>query len=161
MNHYRYFSGIILLGFGIYFFGQQTNITLLNEYRTWPTLLIIVGLALLAQGYKGQEYEVILPGVIVAGFGFHFHVVERFSIWPDASGALVLFIALGLVLRYQKTGNGLIQGIIFLAIAGLIIFYDNLLSWLGSLGNNVDAIIQYWPLLLMILGIYLLFIKKK
>ncbi len=161
MKNQRYFPGIILLGFGTYFIWQQSNISFLSEYMTWPTLLIIVGIAFLVQGYKGKGYEAILPGVIFTGFGLHFHVVEVFSVWPDASGALILFIALGSILRYQKTGEGLAQGIIFLAIAGLMIFYDNLLGWLGLLGNKMNSILQYWPLLLMIIGIYLLFFRKK
>jgi len=161
MKNQRIFPGIILLGFGLYFFGQQVNITLLTEMMSWPTLMMIVGIAFLCQGYGGKDYDAILPGVILTGFGFHFHVVNRFSIWPDASGALILFIALGSILRYQKTGNGLFQGILFLAIAGLMIFYNKIMSWLGLLKNNVDSVIQYWPILLIVIGVYLLFFRKK
>lgn len=161
MKNQRYFPGIILLGFGLYFFTQQTKIPFLIEYMTWPTLLILVGFAFLTQGYKGNTYEAILPGVILTGFGFHFHVVEVFSIWPDASGALILFIALGFILRYQKSGDGLAPGILFLAIAGLLIFYDNILSWFGLLGDRINMALQYWPFLLIIIGIYLLFFRKK
>ena len=118
MKNQRIFPGIILLGFGIYFFWQEANISFFSEYMTWPTLIMIVGIAFLYQGYGGKDYDAILPGVILTGSGFHFHVVNRFSIWPDASGALILFIALGSILRYQKTGNGLFQGILFLAFAG-------------------------------------------
>ena len=143
MKNQRFFPGIILLGFGIYIIWQQANITFLQEYMTWPTLLVIVGLAFLAQGYGGRDYEAILPGVILTGFGLHFHVVEHFAIWPDVSGALVLFIALGSFVRYQKTGNGLGQGILFLALAGLMIFYDKIMSWFGLLTNSVDSIVQY------------------
>lgn len=161
MKNQRIFPGIILLGFGLYFFWQQTNITLFSEFMTWPTLLMIVGIAFLCQGYSGKDYEAIFPGVILTGFGFHFHVVDKFSIWPDASGALLLFIALGSVLRSQKTGNGLFQGILFLSLAGLIIFYNKILGWFGLLKNNVDAVAQYWPILLIIIGTYLLFFKRK
>lgn len=161
MKNQRYFPGIILLGFGIYYFWRQSNIPLFREYMTWPTLLAIIGIAFLVQGYKGDRYEAILPGVILTGFGLHFHVVEAVAIWPDASAALILFIALGSILRYQKTGDGLAQGILFLAFAGLMTFYDHILGWLGVLGNKMNSILQYWPLLLIIIGIYLLFFRKK
>ena len=161
MKNQRIFPGIILLGFGIYFFWQEANISFFSEYMTWPTLIMIVGIAFLYQGYGGKDYDAILPGVILTGFGFHFHVVNRFSIWPDASGALILFIALGSILRYQKTGSGLFQGILFLAFAGLMIFYQQLLGWLGLLTNKLDSVVQYWPILLIIIGVYLLFFKRK
>ncbi|WP_428909299.1 hypothetical protein [Niallia sp. Krafla_26] len=161
MKNQRFFPGIILLGFGIYIIWKQANITFLSEFMTWSTLLIIVGIAFLAQGYGGKDYEAIMPGVILTGFGLHFHLVNRLSIWPDASGALILFIALGSFLRYQKTSNGLGQGIIFLSLAGLMIFYEKIMGWLGLLTNKVDSIIQYWPILLIVVGIYLLFFKRK
>jgi hypothetical protein len=161
MKKQRIFPGIILLGFGIYFFWQQANITFFAEFMTWPTLIMIVGIAFLSQGYGGKDYDAILPGVILTGFGFHFHVVNRFSIWPDLVAALVLFIALGSILRYQKTGNGLFQGILFLALAGLMIFYNKIVGWFGLLTNQVDSVFQYWPILMIIIGVYLLFFKRK
>ena len=51
MKQQRIFPGIILIGFGAYFYLQQANIVLFQEFFTWPTLLIIVGLAFLGQGY--------------------------------------------------------------------------------------------------------------
>ena len=122
MKNQRIFPGIILVGFGIFFFWQQTNISLFSEFITWPTLLMIVGIAFLCQGYSGKDYESILPGVILTGFGVHFHVVNRLSIGLDSIGMFILIIALGFFLRYQKIRNGLFQGILFLALSRSLAF---------------------------------------
>lgn len=81
MKNQKIFPGLILLGFGLYFYLEHSQIDILKEYLTLPTLLIIVGIAFLGQGYGGKDYEAILPGVILTGFGIHFHIVNRLSIW--------------------------------------------------------------------------------
>ncbi|TYS19656.1 hypothetical protein FZC78_01100 [Rossellomorea vietnamensis] len=161
MKGQRLFPGMILIGFGIYFYLQQSNISIFREFYTWPTLLIIVGIAFLAQGYKGKDYEAILPGTILTGFGLHFHISSHIAIWPDHIGVFILIISLGCLLRYQKTGNGLFQGVLFLILAIILLFYDKVLLWLGILQGGVNIIRDFWPLIIVIIGIYLLFIKKK
>ncbi|MGW8901901.1 LiaI-LiaF-like domain-containing protein [Heyndrickxia sporothermodurans] len=162
MKNQKIFPGIILLGFGLYFFLTQNNhVTMLKEYLTWPTLLIIVGIAFLGQGYGGKDAESILPGVILVGFGLHFHIAGKLAIWPDHIGVFILIISLGFLLRYQKTGNGLFHGILFLFISIVLLFDDEVLKWMGLLENKAASIINFWPFLLIAIGLYLLFIKRK
>ena len=98
-------SGVIFIGFGVYFLLQQYNIHPFTDFHTWPTLLLIVGLGFIAQGYGGKDYDNILPGVVLTGLGIHFHVVNKLAVWPDHTGVFLLVIALGLLLKYVKTGN--------------------------------------------------------
>lgn len=160
MRNQRLFPGMILLGFGTYFFLQQIQIPMLQPFYTWPTLLIIVGSAFLIQGYGAKDYEAILPGVILAGFGLHFHIVNRLDIWPDHIGSFILIIALGFLLRYLKTGAGLFQGLLFLILAILLLFYDSILGWLGILQNSVSSVWRFWPLLLIAAGLFFLMKRK-
>ncbi len=118
MKNQRYFSGIIFIGFGGYFLLQHTNIVFLQQFSGWPSLLMIVGAALLGQGYIGHENELVFPGVILFGFGLHFFVVTYLHIWSDHIGIFILIIALAYILKYQKTGAGLSQGILFLDCCG-------------------------------------------
>ncbi|PLR83120.1 hypothetical protein CVD25_17520 [Bacillus canaveralius] len=161
MKNQRIFPGVILIGFGLYFYLQQSQFTLFQEFYTWPTLLMIVGIAFLGQGYGARDYEAILPGVILVGFGLHFHVVNRLEIWPDHIGTFILVIALGFLLRYQKVGNGLFQGLLFLALAALLMFYDKIANWFGLLENSVSLAWKFWPAVLVLIGVYMLFFKKK
>ena len=161
MRNQRFFPGIILIGFGAYFFLEQSNIPVLQPYFTWPSLLMIIGIAFLFQGYGTKEYHAILPGVILTGFGLHFHVVNRLEIWPDHIGIFILILALGLMLQHQKTGSGLFQGLLFLLLSILLLFYDRVIVWFGLLENGVSKVWKFWPVSLIFIGGYLLFIKKK
>jgi hypothetical protein len=161
MKNQRIFPGIILIGFGAYFFLQQSNIALFQEFYTWPTLLVIVGISFLAQGYGAKDYEAILPGVILTGFGLHFHIINHFALWPNHIGTFILIIALGFLLRYQKVRSGLFQGILFLVLALLLLFYDRVIAWLGILESTVSIAWKSWPIVLVLIGSYLLFVRKK
>ncbi|MBY0123983.1 LiaI-LiaF-like domain-containing protein [Bacillus sp. S/N-304-OC-R1] len=161
MKNQRIFPGIILIGFGAYFFLQQSNITVFQAYLTWPSLLMIIGVAFLFQGYGAKDYQAILPGVILTGFGLHFHVVNRLDIWPDHIGTFILIIALGFLLQYQKTRSGLFQGLLFLILASLLLFYDRVIGWFGLLETGVSAAWKFWPAIFILAGAYFLFIKKK
>jgi hypothetical protein len=161
MKNQKIFPGIILIGFGAYFFMQQSGISVFEKFYTWPTLLIIVGLAFLGQGYMAKDYEAILPGVILLGFGVHFHVVGHLAFWPNQIGTFILIIALGFFLRFQKTKSGLFQAFLFLILALLSLFYSKIASHLGLLENSVSIAWKFWPIILIVIGIYFLFIKKK
>jgi hypothetical protein len=159
MKNQRMFSGIVLLGVGLFFLSQQLSI--LTKYTTWPTLLIIAGAAFLFQAYGERNYEVILPGVILTGLGFHFHLVNILSIWPDITGAFILFIALGFILRSRKVGNSLMPGLFFLTLAAIMFFYNQIFSLLGLSVSHIGIIAKFWPLILILIGCYFLFFRKK
>lgn len=161
MKSQRIFPGIILIGFGAYFFLQQSGFTIFQSFYTWPTLLMIMGIAFLCQGYIGRDYEAIFPGVILLGFGVHFHVVGHLAFWPNQIGTFILIIAIAFFLRYQKTRTGLIQGILFLILALFSLFYDKIAHYLGILENGVSLGKKFWPIILIIVGVYSLVIKKK
>ncbi|KHD86900.1 LiaI-LiaF-like domain-containing protein [Heyndrickxia ginsengihumi] len=161
MKNQKIFPAVILIGFGLYFYLQRYHLEGMAQYFTWPTLLIIVGLAFLGQGYWGNDYEAILPGVILVGFGLHFHIVHKIAIWPDNIGIFILIISLGFLLRYQKTGDGLLYGLLFLLLSVVLLFSDKTLSWFGLVENNVSSLWNFWPAILVIIGFYLLIIKRK
>lgn len=161
MGKKHYFSGIILIGFGLYFYLQHLDIVQFEQLTDWPSLLIIVGFALLSQGYLGKESEMIFPGVVLLGFGVHFYVIEYLKIWPDHIGVFLLIISLGLLLKHQKTGNGLSQGLLFLIMAVGLLFEDRILDWFGFIEDKAQSVWQYWPIFLIVFGMFSLYSGKK
>ena len=154
-------SGIILFRFGIYFLLQQYQFSLFNGFYSWPTLFLIVGIAFLINGYGGKDYSFIFPGVLFTGIGIHFHIAQQLGGTIDFPGIFLLLISIGLLLSYIKTGNGLFQGILFLAISLLLLFFDKLKEWLLHSGHKLVWIDQAWPYLLIVFGLYFLFFHKR
>lgn len=151
----RIFPGIILIEFGLYFFLQQSAFIWVKPYLGWPALLLMTGVAFLVQGYKGDGG--ILPGVVLTGFGLHFYVVDYIGWWANDTGVFILIIALGFLLQYQKTGSGLLHGILFLLLAAITLFYETIKQWAGP----ADSLWPFWPLILISAGGYLLFVHKN
>jgi hypothetical protein len=161
MKNQRIFPGIILIGIGAYFFLQQVNISILPQAFTWPTLVLIIGIAFLAQGYVGKDYEAILPGVLLVGIGLYFDVLNHYVFWRNPAGAFVLMIGIGCLLRYQKTHSGLIQAVLFLILSIILLYYDKFSSEIGLLQNGFSIIWKFWPLIIIVIGFFLLSKKQK
>jgi hypothetical protein len=161
MKNQKIFSGIIFIGVGIFFFLQQTGMTLTPQFFTWPTLLMIAGIAFLAQGYIGQDFEAILPGTVLFGYGLHYHFLQSYAFFSNQAGSLVLFIGIGSLLRYFKTRSGLFQTILFLILAIFLLFYDKFTQDAGLLQNGVSIFWRFWPILLIGIGVFFLFKRKK
>jgi len=141
---------------------QQTGITIFPQFFSWPTLFIIVGAAFLGQGYSAREYEAILPGVILTGFGLHFHLAGHASFWPaDTSGMLILILSIGIFLRFLKTKTGLFQAIVFFLLAFLLLFNAKITGYFGVLQSGISFIWKFWPALIIVIGVYFLLKKKK
>ncbi|MEH7379763.1 DUF5668 domain-containing protein [Bacillus sp. JJ1533] len=161
MKKNNLFSGIILVGIGCYLLLQQLGIPVFTNFYSWQTLMIIVGIAFLVQGYVEKQPSNILPGFILVGFGFHFHSINQLTFWPKQPGMLLFIVGLGMLFTYFKTKNGLFHSVVLLLISLLFLNYSRFISWLGFLEGGLSFILDYWPLLLVGIGFYLLFIKKK
>ncbi|VEF47451.1 putative integral inner membrane protein [Bacillus freudenreichii] len=155
------FTGVIFLGFGLYFLLQQYNIQIFDDLYSWPTLIIIVGLGFLAQGYLAKDNEAILPGAIITGMGIHFHVVNKLDMWQDHAGVFLLLAAVGILLTYVKTGAGLMMGLLFLAAASLLLFFDRLANWAVERGHDISLISNFWPIFFIAAGAYFIFLQSK
>ncbi|WP_246940949.1 LiaI-LiaF-like domain-containing protein [Bacillus pinisoli] len=161
MKKQSVFPGIVLIGIGLYFLLDQLHFTALQVFYSWPTLLVIIGVAFLAQAYTSRDYQNIIPGVILTGIGVHFHLITLFSIWPDHWAMFTLIIGLAFLLRYQQTKSGLLPGLVLLVLSIVALFYQEVVGWLSWVSSVVSIVEKYWPIVLIAAGIYLLFIKKK
>ncbi|KYD16261.1 MAG: hypothetical protein C6P37_03675 [Caldibacillus debilis] len=157
----NWFPGAVLIGFGLYAFFQHSSYHPPFPVFTWPTILLIIGAAFLIHAYSGKDYEMILPGVILAGIGAHFHAARYFSLEANDTGIYFLIIAFGFFLLHLKTKKGLLYGWLFFTIAVFQLFYGKILDLFGRIENQIVQLSSFLPLALIAIGLYFLLFKRK
>ncbi|MBB5324596.1 hypothetical protein HNQ34_001693 [Anoxybacillus tepidamans] len=161
MKKHGIFSGIVLIGLGIYFLSAQLPLPFLKLFQGWPTLLVIFGAALLGQAYSGREYQHIFPGVLLFGFGLHFLLIQSLKSWPNKTGMLFLIVALAFLLSSRKMKSGFVQSLLFFVLAFVMLFSDRFNYFFHIIETSISFVWKFWPLVFIIFGIYILFVKKK
>lgn len=158
MKQRNTFSGILLLGIGLFYFATRMNIEILQPYLTWPTLLVIIGIALIMQANGGKDSSSLFSGVFLTGLGLHFHLAAKIPAWPEPLQMITLLTGISFLMQYRKTKEGLLPGL-FLTLLGIwLIFFK---SNTPSVENIFVKAEDFWPIILMVLGAYLMFFKKK
>lgn len=161
MKKQSVFFGIMLVGLSFFLLMSHFQFPLTLKLYSWPSLLLLVGAAMIVQAYKGHDFQQLLPGMILLTLGIHFHAVSLFSFWPKHIGMVLFMIALSFLLSSRKSHSGLLQGIFLFILSMLMMFSDQLKMWTALLEQNFNDIWKFWPLLLLIIGLYLLFFKRK
>lgn len=161
MKKQSVFFGIMLVGLSLFLLVSRFQIPFMLKLHSWPSLLLLVGTAMIVQAYKAHDFQQLLPGMLLLTLGVHFHAVSLFPFWPKHIGMILLMIALSFLLSSRKNNTGLLQGIFLLSLSLLMMFSDQLKLWTALLEQHFNYIWKFWPLLLLIIGLYLLFFKRK
>jgi len=161
MKKIKLLPAIILLGIGIFYSLQKLNIHLFEGQNSWEFLLILLGMAFLISGHFEQDATAILPGVILAGVGGHFFLIDKFPSWPDHSASFLMIISIGLILTALKTKSGYSQGVILLAIGLFLHFFPSIMLSFSIVENGVNRIETYWPFLFVLIGGFLVITRRK
>lgn len=154
------FIGYILIGIGIYFLIEQLDLQLFTAFYSWPTFLIIIGVAFLLHSYSTNEHDHIFTGILLLGLGIHFHGLENYDFWFDHWSVYALITGLAFIIRYLQTKKGLIPGAVLVGIALLMIFSVTLPDWFQWIYGVVDFLEAFWPVAVIAFGVYLLKFKK-
>lgn len=158
MKRQGVFPGVLLIGVGLIFLLQNYNVPFIGNIFSWPSILLIIGLAFLFQAYIGKDYHSIFTGVLLVGLGIHFHGLQLVSSWPDHWAMFTIIIGVAFLFRYSKTKkDGLIPGILLLLLSIVAFVYSGLIDMFGSLYSYIE---NFWPIALIGAGIYMLFFKK-
>lgn len=160
MKKQHIFYGYVLIGFGVYFLIKQLDLVWFQPYYSWPTFLAIVGIAFLIHSYSYNVYENIFIGILLLGLGIHFHGLERFPFWVDHWSIYILIAGIGFLIRYIKTKSGLIVGSVLVAIAIIMLFSVTLPAWFIWIYGVIDFLETFWPVALIVIGAYLLRVKR-
>lgn len=155
------FAAYLLIGFGAYFLLKQLKVPIITDLYSWQTLLIIVGLAILIHSYTAKSYQNLFVGTIVLGLGIHLHGVAHYSFWIDHWAVYPLIIGIAFIVRYLHTKSGLFPGLLLICFAIIMIFSIQLPIWFDWVYVILDYVEMFWPILLIVIGFYLLKRKKS
>jgi hypothetical protein len=151
--------GALLILLGGWFLASQFY-PQLNEWVqiefTWPLIIIGVGAFLLLLGLLTGTPGMAVPAVIVGGIGgllYWQNTTGNWESWIYAWTLIPGFVGLGILLAGLLEGKlrqSLNSGL-FLVILSLVLF-----AIFGSFLGGVDVLGPYWPVLLILLGAWLL-----
>lgn len=159
MKKQHTFAGFLLIGIGLYFLLRQLELPIITDFYSWPTLLIIIGLAFLIHSYTSKDYQKLFSGTIILGLGIHFHGVNHYAFWIDDWGVYPLIVGIAFIVRFLKTKKGLMPGLVLIGLSLLIIFAINLPPYLNWIYPVLEFLEKFWPIVLIGFGIY--FLKRK
>ncbi|MUK86956.1 hypothetical protein GMD78_00885 [Ornithinibacillus sp. L9] len=154
------FFAYILIGIGVYFLLRQLKVPIITDFYSWPTLFIIVGGALLIHSYRARDYHHLFTGTLILGLGIHFHGKEHYTFWIDHWAMYPLIVGIAFLIRYLKTKNGLLYSVILIGFSLIMIFSVSLPETFHWIYPIISFFESYWPIALIIIGIYLLRKKK-
>lgn len=154
------FLGYILIGIGAFFLLKQLKIPIFTDFYSWPTLLIIIGLALIVYGYRSREYNSLFSGTIVLGLGVHFHGLTHYPFWIDHWAVYPLLVGIAFMVRALKLKKGMFVGLFLVAASLFMIYSIKLPEWFSWVDHIIEFFGSYWPIILIIMGVYLLMRKK-
>lgn len=152
-------GGILLILVGAWFLAMQFFPQLgdwINIELSWPLIIIGVGIFLLVLGLLVGEPGMAVPAVIVGGIGGLLYYQNTTGDWESWSYAWTLipgFVGLGVLLA------GLLGGTLRKDLAGgltLIVISAVLFIIFASFLGGLTVLGDYWPVLLILLGVWIL-----
>lgn len=150
--------GFLFLGFGVYFLLRQLNMEFLHTFYSWSGLLIIIGTSFLLHSYLSKEYSHLFIGGLLLGLGIHGYGNAHLSFWIDHWGMYLIIVGAAFLISYQKTKSGLIVSLALFGAGVFVILSPIDLHWLSWIQEAVQLLEQYWPVVVIAYGGYL--IKK-
>jgi hypothetical protein len=158
-TRWRVILAIILVLAGLYLFTvqffPQLGIISLSP-SNWPLLIVGVGAAFLVAALVTWTPGLMVPAAIIGGLGaimFWQNATGNWASWAYAWALFPVFAGFGIFLMHAMQGNlreGLVTGgwLILIGLTLFIVF--------GSFFGGIGALGQYWPLVLIVLGVVLL-----
>ncbi|MFC4078419.1 hypothetical protein [Salinithrix halophila] len=152
--------GILLVVSGALLMLRKLNGAIPKSITNWEFLLIVAGVTILliARKKTGKPHLMIWGGIIT-GLGIHSWGLSHVNEWPEHWSLVPAiigssFLLFGGILRKNNK-----QGTI-----GSLLLLLGLFAWPGvteipGLGRAADTLNTYWPALLVILGLTLIFKK--
>lgn len=160
MKKQNTFTGFLLIAVGGYFLLNEWKLPFITGFNSWTTLLMFIGIALLLHSYTTKDYQHLFTGTFLLGLGIHLHGVNHYDFWVDHWAVYPLIIGIAFIVRGLRTKKGTGIGFLFMIGSLLFIFSPRLpesFHWLQVLTHYIS---RFWPVIIIVVGFYLLKRKK-
>ena len=151
--------GIILILLGAFFLTFQLFPGLsqwINWSTSWPLMIVGIGLVFLVSAITSGASGLAIPGTIISGIGgllWWQALTDKWDSWAYTWALIPGFVGVGIILAGLLSGKirGAITGGGWLIMISLIMFF-----LFGSFLGGMELFGAYWPILLIILGLFVL-----
>ncbi|CAM3821855.1 hypothetical protein [Alkalicoccus chagannorensis] len=153
--------GAVLFVIGVYFITEQYNILIpyADIIVTWPSIFAGIGFIFMWQGFSNKDDQKMFTGTLLTGLGILFHGVHTLGLWSYQWPYFTLVIGAAFLTKYRvQRRDGLLAGIVLMAVSGAALFQSELAPAFRIIP---DPVMAYWPVLFVLVGMYLLFISRK
>jgi len=152
-------GGLILVLVGALFLSLQLFPNFAEQLdigRQWPLIIIVVGGFFLLAALLGTS-PLAIPGSVVAGIGgilYYQNFTGNWASWAFAWALIPGFVGVGMlfmtVLSRRRMKHGFREGgrLIVISLVMFVIF--------GAFFNGFGGVGQYWPVLLILVGGWML-----
>jgi hypothetical protein len=150
-------SGGILILVGVFLLLAQFFpglATIFDISRQWPLIVVAVGVLFLLSALVANP-PLAVPGMIVGGIGgilYYQNLTGNWASWAYIWALIPGFVGLGLVLMGLRQGSRdpLREGGRLVGISAILFLV------FGAFFNGLGGLGQFWPVLLIIAGLWLL-----
>ena len=149
-------AGLVLILIGVLFLAVQLIPGLRGQGFHWPLFVIGVGGFLFVLGLITKTPSLSIPACVVAGIGgllYWQFLTGRWESWSYAWALIPGFVGLGMLLTglLGERRQEMFRGGISLLVISLVLFVI-----FGSFLGGYFGLGEYWPVLLIVLGLFLL-----
>ncbi|WP_078595150.1 LiaI-LiaF-like domain-containing protein [Evansella clarkii] len=161
MNRKNSLPGLLLIAAGLYFLLNQFNISVpySDVLFTWQSVLLFIGLIMSWNGFSNRDDNKMFLGITLLGLGVYFHGVMTFGSWSYHWGFFTFIAGAAFFMKYfVNKREGLVPAVILIAVSLYALYSGQVMNYLRS---TIAGFESFWPFILIILGVYLLFFRKK
>ncbi|MFZ0389755.1 MAG: DUF5668 domain-containing protein [Calditrichia bacterium] len=146
--------GLILVILGFLFLGNNLEWFDFNWDQVWPVLMIAAGIFFwIGWLMNRREYGLLMPGTILLIYGLLFLYCANYGWWRMDSLWPVFLLGPGVGFLFMYLLGNRERGLL---VPAVILIGLSALFWSGVSGFR-----YLWPVLLIIVGIYLLFVNRR
>ncbi|MFW5714620.1 MAG: hypothetical protein ACOCYU_08115 [Brevefilum sp.] len=145
-------GGIILILLGLLFLANEL-LPHTFTFWDWPFIIVGLGVIFLLWAVLAGIGGLAVPGTILAGIGgilYYQNITGDWESWSYIWALIPGFVGLGVIISGIIDGNlkeAFTGGLTLLAISGILFFA------FGSAFGLEHELFQYWPVLLIVLGL--------